>query len=208
MDTRILALGDLAQVTKLHGPRLDHFVDALQRLEVPGDIVECGVWRGGAMMIARAIRPDRIVWLFDTFDGMTAPTEADGPKALARWNTKTTEGRKWVAASLDEVQTNFERAGLLDMDRLRFVVGPVEKTLVAGPLPDRIALLRLDTDWHASTLASLVYLYPRLVPGGVLIVDDFGHWEGARRAVLQYFDAETLGQLEMIDYTAVVLVKR
>ena len=194
----------------MHGARLRHWIETLSGLDVAGDIVECGVWRGGAMLIARAICPERHCWLYDTFNGMTEPTAADrkvsdGYPAQDSYNRKTTEGRRWNAASLDDVRQNFIDAGLCDDARLSFVIGAVEQTLRSGPLPERIALLRLDTDWYASTKAELEALYPRLVRGGILIVDDFGHWAGARRAVLEYFGG--VADLKSIDYSAAALVK-
>lgn len=91
---------------------------------------------------------------------------------------------------------------------LEFVIGPVEETLITK-VPERIALLRLDTDWYESTRAELEYLYPRLVVGGVLIVDDYGHWKGARKAVDEYFAA--LGNdaplLNRLDYTGRMAVR-
>lgn len=87
------------------------------------------------------------------------------------------------------------------IERVRFVEGRVEDTLPVR-VPDRISLLRLDTDWYESTRCELEHLFPKLVPGGVLIVDDYGHWEGCRRAVEEYFDENNIPMLlNRIDYT-------
>lgn len=193
--------------TKQRGGRLQHWADTLHKLAVDGDIVECGVWRGGAIMLARKLCPDRVCWLFDTFDGMPAPDVIDGEKARARYDAKTTTGRKWAAAAFDEVRGYFAEQGLLDESKLRFVRGQVERTLRREPLPKRIAVLRLDTDWHASTAVALKVLYPRVVPGGVLVVDDFGHWQGAQKAVVDYFGVGVVQRLHLIDYSAVALRK-
>jgi hypothetical protein len=161
---------------------------------------------------------ERDIHLYDTFEGMTAPTEHDvsalDPPALATWEQARREDtRAWSALFDGET---FNEAAVRDTllatgypeQRLHFVRGPVEETL-----PDRspgpLALLRLDTDWYASTAHELEHLYPLLAPGGVLIVDDYGHWDGARRAVDEYF--ATHGDrplLNRIDYTGRIGVKR
>jgi O-methyltransferase len=174
-------------------------------------VVECGVWKGGNIILARKLSPERTCWLYDTFDGMTEPTELDisrkGVLALKSYRKKERRGDKWCAASVDEVRANLQEMGVLDEDRLRFVVGKVEDTLrVEANLPEQIALLRLDTDWYASTKVELEVLYPRLSPGGYLIVDDYGHWAGARKAVDEYFGRNG-PKLKRIDYSAVKLVK-
>lgn len=183
---------------------------AIERRRIAGDVVECGVWRGGNIILARKLAPERLCWLFDTFAGMTAPTELDrkpnGVRAIDSFRVKTAS-RPWAAASLAEVRSYFAETGTLDDERLRFIVGPVERTLLdPAHLPERIALLRLDTDWHASTKIELEVLYPRLASGGFLIVDDFGHWLGARKAVVDYFTASPI-KIEPIDDTAILIVK-
>lgn len=164
-----------------------------------GDIVECGVWRGGSMMTAARTllangTTSRGLWLFDTFEGMSRPTGQDislkdGKPAEERWNAASTGADRaaWCDASLEDVTASMTISGY-PMDRVRFVKGKVEDTLrSAEPLPERIALLRLDTDWYLSTKAEMEILYPRLVPGGVLILDDYGHWAGSKQAVDEYF---------------------
>ncbi|MFG5406983.1 TylF/MycF/NovP-related O-methyltransferase [Piscinibacter sakaiensis] len=190
-------------------------VDHVLRAGIPGDIVECGVWRGGSMMavaLALQARGDtaRELFLYDTFEGMNAPTEADrshhGERAadqLAR--TPRGEG-VWCEAGLEDVQANLAATGY-PAGRIHCVRGPVEQT-IPGTLPGRIALLRLDTDWYESTRHELEHLYPLLQPGGVLIIDDYGHWQGARRAVDEYFAAQPLPvYLHRVDYTARLMVK-
>lgn len=183
-------------------------LDHIDTNKIDGDVVECGVWRAGHIILARKKSPHRVCWLYDTFEGMTAPGEFDqkpsGKNAMASYLKK--KGQGWAAVSLDDVKANFRETDTYDERLLRFVVGPVEQTLlVEANLPDKIALLRLDTDWYASTKIELEVLYPRLQSGGVLIVDDYGHWLGARKAVDDYF----LGTVPLtkIDYTAVMLVK-
>jgi O-methyltransferase len=201
--------------TKASEARLQAMRDCLLAIEregLAGDVVECGVWRGGNIILARKIAPARMCWLFDTFAGMTAPTELDakpnGFRALDSFRVKTAS-RPWAAASIEEVRSCFAETGTLDDGLLRFVVGPVERTLLEpANLPERIALLRLDTDWHASTKIELEVLFPRLVPGGFLIVDDYGHWLGARKAVDDYFAPRTDWHfVQAIDDTGIIIAK-
>lgn len=185
--------------------------------ELGGDIVECGVWRGGSMMaVARTLaalrRNDRILWMYDTFAGMTQPgprdVAFDGVSAEPEFNRRriSDESSTWAAAPLSDVRANVLGTGYPEAC-MRFVQGPVERTIPAT-IPDRIALLRLDTDWYCSTLHELQWLYPRLVTGGVLIIDDYGHWDGARQATEEYLSS--LGRhplLNRIDYSGRLLVK-
>jgi O-methyltransferase len=179
---------------------------------VPGDVVECGVWRGGSAMLAaltleRLEDQDRTIHLFDTFAGMTQPTDADGDAALREWQENDRgDHNEWCYASMNEVGANLRSTGY-PADRVALVQGMVEETLPARA-PERIALLRLDTDWYESTYHELVHLYPRLEPGGVLIVDDYGHWSGARRAVDRYLEEiETPVLLNRIDHAGRMAVK-
>jgi hypothetical protein len=150
---------------------------------------------------------DRDIYLFDTFEGMTEPSAVDvgtdGERATERYDA---HGFDFTIAPVDFVRQTIAQSSY-PQDRLRFVAGRVEDT-VPAEAPDEIALLRLDTDWYASTKHELEHLYPRLSTGGVLIIDDYGHYEGARKATDEYF-AETHAQLLLgrIDYTARIVVK-
>jgi O-methyltransferase len=173
-----------------------HAVRYVVATGVRGAVVECGVWRGGSMMaVARTLlqldRTDLDLYLFDTFEGMTEPTARDvhwtgEPAAalLAREQRKD-ESVLWARAPLESVQRVLSTIPY-PASRLHFVPGRVEET-IPGQAPDQIALLRLDTDWYASTKHELVHLYPRLAPRGVLIIDDYGWWRGAREATDEYF---------------------
>jgi hypothetical protein len=183
----------------------------VQRRGIPGAIVECGVWRGGNMLLAAEVMPDREIYLYDTFAGMTAPTEFDvkpsGKSALAKFEASQRDGyNEWCYASLDEVRGNFNKFGLLS-DRVHFVQGKVEETLQGPMLPDKIAVLRLDTDWYESVKASLEALYPRLSPGGVIVFDDYGAWNGARKAVDEYFTDENAPLLIPIEQVCRMAIK-
>lgn len=191
--------------------RLQAMQESLLRIEhkqIAGDVVECGVWRAGNIVMARQLAPSRVCWLYDTFAGMTEPTLLDrkpnGTPAIESYRRKTAT-RPWAAASLDEVMGYLQETGTYDETLLHFVVGPVEQTLLdPANVPECIALLRLDTDWYESTKAELEMLWPRLASGGVLIVDDYFHWMGARQAVDDY-----LGSIakKRIDDAAILVIK-
>jgi hypothetical protein len=205
--------------------RVQALIDATRHVVargIPGDLVECGVWRGGSVLamiltLQDVGVTDRDIHLFDTFEGMTAPTEHDvsplDPPALETWQqAQHGEQRAWSELfapetfNFDDVRATVLGTGYPE-ERIHFVKGPVEETL-GGAAPARLALLRLDTDWYESTRAEMEHLYPRLSDGGVLIIDDFGHWEGARRAVEEYFDAHgSRPLLSRIDYTGRIGIK-
>jgi hypothetical protein len=200
--------------------RLAALCDAVRhvvRHRIPGDIVECGVWRGGSMMaVARTLQElgaaDRDLWLFDTFEGMTEPGETDvsisgeSAAALLGASSRADPASVWCRATLPEVEAAMQSTGYAPA-KIHYVQGRVEDTLPRHA-PAGIALLRLDTDWYESTRHELVHLYPRLNVGGVLIVDDYGHWQGARRAVDEYLEREGAALLlHRIDYTGRSAVK-
>jgi O-methyltransferase len=199
-------------------PRIYALVRAVEYVAargLPGALVECGVWRGGSMMAAaltllRLGVTDRELYLYDTFSGMPPPSEEDttrsGERAADLLAHGDTDSDIWAIASLDDVREAVLGVGY-PAERIHFVEGAVEDTLPDNA-PDEIALLRLDTDWYASTKHELVHLYPRLARGGVLILDDYGYWQGARRAVDEYFAAN--GEpllLNRIDGTGRIAVK-
>jgi hypothetical protein len=163
-----------------------------------------------ALALKQAGADDREIWLYDTFEGMTEPGELDirydGKPACERWREFRQAGRGWCLAGLEEVMANMAATGY-PPERLRFVKGRVEET-VHREAPERIALLRLDTDWYRSTQAEMEALFPRLSRGGVLMLDDYGHWGGARRAVDEYLRSNGVRMLlSRIDYTGRVGVK-
>lgn len=191
----------------------------LVEADVPGDIVECGVWRGGNCMLA-ALTLDllgegaREVWLYDTFSGMTEPTPRDrdvyGESAMdMRGEAFSTAGRptpfQFVASRAD-VEANMAATGF-DSTRVRYVEGSVEETLPRTS-PRQIALLRLDTDWYESTAHSMRHLYPLVSAGGVLLLDDYGDWPAVREAVHECLD--DLGEqllLHRIDNTGRIAIR-
>jgi hypothetical protein len=170
---------------------------------IPGEFVECGVWRGGSSMLAALTLmaegdTGRGLYLYDTFEGMSEPSEKDGKfeplDVRAKWESLHKGSHNdWCYSPLQEVRRNVLSTGYPD-GRLHFVKGKVEDTL-PGTIPERVAILRLDTDFFESTYHELTHLYPRLVPGGVLILDDYGTWCGAKEAVDRYFREQNLVML-------------
>ncbi|GAA4904108.1 TylF/MycF/NovP-related O-methyltransferase [Mucilaginibacter defluvii] len=192
-------------------------VNYITENNIEGDIVECGVWRGGSSMAAIDTLVNnkdlsRNIYLYDTFEGMSAPTEDDkvlsGTSALELMNTSDKEDPTsvWCYSTIEEVQNNVRMLDYPD-EKIFYIKGKVEDTIPAT-LPGKIAILRLDTDFYESTRHELHYLYPLLVQGGVLIIDDYGHWEGARKAVDEYIKQHKLPVLlNRIDYTGRIAIK-
>lgn len=181
----------------------------LIRNSVEGDFVECGVWRGGSMMaVALASldeqNADRNLFLYDTFSGMTKPSSIDvdyeGVSAMKSMEEVKLNNREFSAgviayASIGDVEKGM-KSTKYPTDKIFYIVGDVSETLVQKEVPNKIALLRLDTDWYESTKVELEILWPRLVPGGILILDDYDHWVGARKAVDEYF--QTLERVPLL----------
>lgn len=183
--------------------------------KIPGDIVECGVWKGGSMMLVALELQKRLdlrqLHMFDTFAGMTAPSEHDvdfqGERAGALLSRQSKQSSHvWAYSPLEEVRAAMTTTGY-PSEMIQYVQGDVCQTLPESA-PEQIALLRLDTDWYASTYHELQHLYDRLVPGGVLIIDDYGYWRGARQACDQFFQERGLVPLlTRIDSTGRLLIK-
>lgn len=181
------------------------------QMGVEGDFVECGVYRGGNAILAadvfRRRAPQKSTWLYDTFSGMTEPGEVDVSIAGAVAKEKFEQQQRkdhnaWQYASIEDVRENFDRAGLL-AGVVRFVEGDILQTLKSTHLPAAISVLRLDTDWYESTKVELEVLYPRLANGGILIIDDYGSWQGSKKAVDEYFTKTSRPFLQYSDTTRV-----
>jgi O-methyltransferase len=184
---------------------------------IQGAIAECGVWRGGMMMavaltLKQLGRVDRDLYLFDTFAGMVEPGELDrdarGNRAEESFRKAPKNGEvvDWCFASLEEVKANMASTGY-PRERMFFVQGKVEETIPAHA-PERISVLRLDTDWYESSLHEMVHLFPRLQRAGVLILDDYGFWQGSRKATDEYFEKHGIAcHLVRVDSSSRVGVK-
>jgi O-methyltransferase len=205
----------LTSVERMHA--LYQAVAHVVRQGIAGDLVECGVWRGGScMLMAHALLAmgdtSRKIYLYDTFAGMSRPGEVDvhtvdESEQMSRWKVFQRDGyNEWCYASIEEVRANMLATGY-PPESIVLVKGEVEETL-PGTLPERIALLRLDTDWFASTYHELTHLYDRLAAQGILIVDDYGAYNGARLAVDRFFAERGVGMfLHRIDTAARIGVK-
>lgn len=193
------------------------------RRGVPGAFAECGVWRGGSVLamvltLQRLGVSDRDIYLYDTFEGMTEPSEVDvsdfDAPASVEWRESRRVGQRAWPHWFREETFNIEivRRLLLDTGypeaRLHFVQGAVEET-IPRTLPTDIAVLRLDTDWYESTRHEMTHLYPLLSTGGVLMIDDYGHWKGCRKAIDEYFASGTAPPvlLNRVDYSCRIAVK-
>lgn len=188
-------------------------VNYLEQNKIYGDIVECGVWKGGSIMaVLLALKEkNRNIYLYDTFDGMTEPSLID--KSYRNESAKIAFSKKdnyWkkieCLSTLDEVKKNIEQINY-PKDKIIFVEGKVENT-IPNFLPNEIALLRLDTDWYESTKHEMFHLFPKLVKGGVIIVDDYGHWQGCQKAIDEYLSENNVKLLlNRIDYTGRIGIK-
>lgn len=186
--------------------------------DIPGDFIECGVWRGGNSIAMKFLLEEynshKKLYLFDTFKGMTEPTNNDirindNTNAFQKFkDSEKKDFNEWCYSPIEEVKENFKRAGL-NFKNLKFIQGPVEDTLKNKEnIPSEISLLRLDTDWYESTEIGMRILFPKLSQNGLLLLDDYGHWGGAKKAVDEYFD---LGNNKIInfyvDYTGRQILK-
>jgi hypothetical protein len=192
-------------------------VNYLDANRIEGDIVECGVAAGGSMMMAALTSivngsSSRKIWLYDTFAGMPKPTDRDvnyrGDLARTQWaSSQSGDHNEWCYTSLESVQANMALTGY-PVDKLCFIKGRVEKTIPAKA-PEKIALLRLDTDWYASSKHEMEQLYPRLCEGGVIIIDDYGYWDGCRQATDEFLKnlTEPAPLLNRIDQLGVIAIK-
>ena len=192
-------------------------VEYVVKNNIEGSFVECGVWRGGsAMMITKTLQMlnvnNRKIYLYDTFEGMSEPTEKDIDLRNDKASDILKKGDKksnfyWCYADLTEVKQNMMSTGY-PMDNIEFVKGKVEET-IPGIIPDKIALLRLDTDWYESSYHEMKYLYPKLEVNGALILDDYGYWKGAKEATDRYFsEIKIQPMLNRIDREGRLVIKR
>lgn len=205
--------------TMTNPEKLNAAVDAVEYVvknRIEGAIVECGVWKGGssmamAMTLLR-LNAEREFFLYDTYSGMPAPTDSDvsvhGKAAREKFDqTKlTADSSDWARSSLDEVKRNMASTGY-PQALCRYVEGKVEET-IPQVIPEQIAVLRLDTDWYESTKHEMEHLFPRIVRHGILIVDDYGHWLGSKKAVDEFIAERNIRiLLSRVDYSCRMAVK-
>ena len=170
---------------------------------IPGDLIETGVWRGGATILMKAILKarnvtDKTVWVADSFEGLPKP---DSKKYAADAGDKHFTYNE-LAISKEIVENNFKKYGLLD-DKVKFLKGWFKDTLPTAPI-EQLALVRLDGDMYESTMDGITNLYPKLAKGGFLLVDDFGGLEGCRKAIMDYREAHGITEeIKKVDWTGV-----
>jgi O-methyltransferase len=181
---------------------IEHCLDRVRMDNIPGDVIETGVWRGGATIFMRGYLlahgiADRTVWVADSFEGLPKPTMAQD----AGYDFSA-ERMPILAVSLDEVKENFRRYGLLD-GQVRFLKGWFKDTLHRAPMK-QLSLARLDGDLYESTMDALEAIYEKVVPGGFIIVDDYGDFEPCRQAVDEFREKKNISAaLEQIDWSGV-----
>jgi O-methyltransferase len=191
---------------------LYHSLEYIKEKNIIGDYVECGVWKGGNIIgiikyLESSSNFNSNVYLYDTFTGMTDPESND--RDLNDISAKDIVNQPHIKcySSLDEVKKNISNNTTYPQDKIKYIVGDVSETLLnENNLPQKISLLRLDTDWYKSTKVELNVLWDRLSEGGVLIIDDYGHWNGCKEAVDEFFKDKKY-VFEKIDYTGIRIFK-
>lgn len=190
---------------------LFHSLEYIRLNNIEGDFVECGVWKGGNILgileyLTFYNMTNNNVWLYDTFEGMTTPEDIDIDYMGEKYDNNNTETLCY--SSIDEVKNNIQSTKY-PMDKIKFIKGDICETLnFKVNRPQKISLLRLDTDWYKSTKKELEILYPLLSDKGVLIVDDYNHWQGCKEAVNEYF--KNIGanlKFEEVDYSSIKVIK-
>ena len=179
----------LVPISRLNN--IQYCVEDVIRNNVPGDMIEAGVWRGGTAIFMRAVlaahNADRRVWVADSFEGLPEPDANTHPiEAKAHDNKLMKDVYHHFAVDIEQVRQNFSRFGLLD-ESVQFLKGWFKDTLPTAPI-DRLSVIRLDGDYYESTMDCLVNLYDNLSPGGYLVVDDYGQddWTYCRKAVDEF----------------------
>jgi hypothetical protein len=190
-------------VPQAHMLYLQSLIDQLNMSKIPGDFIECGVWKGGCVMwmleCQKRHNMNRNVFLYDTFAGMTYPgSEKDDPQAKKIW-IETQENKyhrdydkwhgqnKWAYCPLEDVRRNISSVGY-DSTKVKYIVGDVCETLnKPANIPNQIAILRLDTDWYQSTKKELDVLFSHVVKNGYVIIDDYYAWKGSKTATDEFF---------------------
>ena len=201
--------------------RIYSLIEAVQYVvknNIEGDIVECGVWKGGSMMaVAETLQylktNNRSLYLYDTYEGMSEPTEhdktfkGDDAKHLMETDSDKEKNLVWAYSALDTVKQGMQSTAY-PSEKINYIKGKVEDT-IPKTIPAKIAILRLDTDWYESTKHELIHLFPLLSDNGVLILDDYGHWAGAKKAVDEYFAEHNVKiLLNRIDATGRIAIKQ
>jgi O-methyltransferase len=208
----INSIGDYSLTPLVRRWNLIKSLHYINQNKLEGDIVECGIWRGGNLFLAKKIQDlyykniKRTFYGYDTFEGMPEPSVYDGEKVVQIYKNFLKKGERWTEASLDDVENSIKKL-FLSLDDFNLVKGKVQDTLINKKnLPSKISLLRLDTDFYESTKVELEILYPLLVQKGVLIIDDYGDFIGCRKAVDDYFFNKNVLMIS-IDKSCRIIIK-
>lgn len=206
----------MTSVERMYG--LYKAVEYILSNDIKGAFVECGVWRGGsAMIIAQMLTNRKIknrkLYLYDTFEGMSVPTKNDvsfvgriAQTEIAKKGYNKNGNSTWCLADLLDVKKNLNQTNYIPKNII-YIKGKVEDTIPSKMPEEEIALLRLDTDWYESTKHELNFLFPKLVKKGIIIIDDYGHWKGCRKAVDEYFSKNPEILFNRLDYTGRIGLK-
>ncbi len=187
------------------------------RNNINGDFVECGVWKGGNLILLGELcskfKLEKNIFGFDTFEGMTEPHEQDknfanksAKELLSKYSHKKKEDKNiWAYSSIEDTKKNIKES--TSYEKIKLIKGDVKDTLnIKSNLPEKISLLRLDTDFYESTKIELEILYPLLSKGGILIIDDYGHWKGCKLAVEEYFKSKS-SEMFFCDFSCRFMIK-
>lgn len=214
MEEQLLIKKCLAysMTTKIRMWTLINSINYVAKKGIKGDFVECGVWKGGNLMVFEILNKKlnlkKKVFGFDTYEGMPTPSIHDikfsGWSAIENYDKRLKSENGYCLATLDEVKKNINFE--VPYNNINLIKGKVENTLHLNKnLPDDISILRLDTDFYESTLVELEVLYPKLANGGILIIDDYGSYQGAKKAVDEYFKHRPF--LIYIDHSCRMIIK-
>ena len=180
--------------------------------KIEGDIVECGIWKGGNIILInkllKKIKLNKKIYCYDTFEGMISTDKIDKEISSGRSSLQIIKDHEYYKCEslLKETKKNISK-NFDDINNIYFIKGRVEDTLTEEKnIPDKISICRLDTDYYSSTKIELEVLYPRLVPGGFLIIDDYGHWSGCKKAVDEYFKDKFV-MMHYVDYACRLIIK-
>ena len=201
-----------SMTTKVRMWSLLNSINYVSNNNIKGDFVECGVWKGGNLILYQLLNQkknlNKKIYGYDTFEGMPLPSKYDlkydGRSALHEYKKREKSDDGWCKSTLESVKVNISKASSLK--DVYLIKGKVEKTLLLNEnIPQKISILRLDTDFYESTKVELEVLYPRLEKNGILIIDDYGYFKGARKAVDEYFKKKPF--LIYVDHTCRLLIK-
>jgi hypothetical protein len=207
----------ISMTPKIRRYNLIQALEYIAHYKLEGDLVECGVWKGGNIVIYKKfIEENNIkknIYAFDTFQGMSNPDQNDYiiNSAISAQtildNDKKRITNDWGVCDLEEVKFNISKR-TKNLNNIFFIKGKVEETLLNKiNLPEKISILRLDTDFYQSTKIELEILYEKVCKGGVIIIDDYGHWAGSKKAVDEFFK-EKFVWMHYVDYACRLIIKK